>query len=1209
MMPTNEGHWNRFRRGLTVLLAGAVICSSAALPVAAAEAAPMEQNTVTTEEAADKAAEATEMFDTNEVDSSDEEWGSTQTDTVEALGETENTTEEESVKETKSAAESTVKETKSAAESTVKETESAARVTESTVEVTKGAAEKTEATQSYTEYGADLKSETTAEDSKKAEVSAETEAEVDSTEMPEVTEDSVSTSIRGKNVEIDQQLAAEEQALASETSMLSRSVSAISMNNFTPEKEIAQISRCEINGSTKKINLTATINGAVEGNTVYLMELGAYEYSLDGKKPVASASVSGNTVALQTDLGENNTTGSKLYSKFVLAYLSNGRYISISDPSYITNPEAISLYDYDFPTASSKKGLQTSIMISDTMDLGVPNVAFNLRLEEFISDSSGVAFSYKGKTYYFNQERVSTYDRLLKEYYDNDMVVTMIILLGKASNTQGLIYDSASDTMGYSPSNYAIDTSNKEDAEWVEAIMTFLGTRYTREDAKYGQVVNWILGNEINTPRYYNWMGPVELETYAAETARTYRIFTTALRSCYSNVRTYFSMDFFWGTIPNNPDPLGSFSTRELLDQLDANLKAEGEINWNLAYHAYPYPFEDPAFWDDDSSVVNSSVDSRIINLNNIDVLTNYVKENYGEDTRILLSEEGFTSSNSKGENLQEKQAAAYAYAYYITEAQDMIDALIITRHVDHVGETSQNFYFGLWTNETGAMEKADRKKTVWEVFKYIDTPKSFNYTNSLLKYVDGVNAWNSSAPRLSGLDDDLFESMPEKESKSVYEPSSYQSAVQMDTSAWSSEYFDINNKNVYSGYINVLEQKADFTDKSAFLTKVNITSASSGNADVKIRVTAGDSYYEADGTYSVAALNSGKLIGVDLSSWEDRNKVTKIQVWVRIQGQGNCTFTLRECAMDVGKDTKVPVTEDNSTSDDNNNLSNTVAVIGNTHVQNIGWIDNTSGGIIGTEGRGLQMEALKLNLSNAALSGGISYSTHVKDIGWQDEVANGETAGTEGKGLRMEAIKINLTGKISEEYDIYYRAHVQNIGWQDWVKNGEIAGTENRSLQIEALEILLLKKESSSQPLTLVGASHVQNIGWVNNASGGIIGTEGRGLQVEALKLWMWINDSSLSGGINYSAHVKNLGWLNPVSNGEIAGTQGRSLRVEALKINLTGEIANQYDVYYRTHVQNIGWQNWVKNGEMAGTENRSLQVEALEIMLVKKGETAPSN
>ena len=63
----------------------------------------------------------------------------------------------------------------------------------------------------------------------------------------------------------------------------------------------------------------------------------------------------------------------------------------------------------------------------------------------------------------------------------------------------------------------------------------------------------------------------------------------------------------------------------------------------------------------------------------------------------------------------------------------------------------------------------------------------------------------------------------------------------------------------------------------------------------------------------------------------------------------------------------------------------------------------------------------------------------------------------------------------------------------------------------------------------------------------------------------------------------------------------------MEAIRINLTGEMAQHYDVYYRVHAQSYGWLDWAKNGESAGTEALSKRLEAIEIKLVEKGGLAP--
>ena len=123
------------------------------------------------------------------------------------------------------------------------------------------------------------------------------------------------------------------------------------------------------------------------------------------------------------------------------------------------------------------------------------------------------------------------------------------------------------------------------------------------------------------------------------------------------------------------------------------------------------------------------------------------------------------------------------------------------------------------------------------------------------------------------------------------------------------------------------------------------------------------------------------------------------------------------------------------------------------SHVSTIGWMQTvTNGDISGTTGRGLQMEALQIDLTG--LDGALSYRAHVADRGWLGWVTNRQTAGTTGLEKRLEAFQVKLTGNAAQSYDVVYRAHVQNIGWMDWVKNGETAGTTGRSLRIEAIQI-----------------------------------------------------------------------------------------------------------------------------------------------------------
>lgn len=55
-------------------------------------------------------------------------------------------------------------------------------------------------------------------------------------------------------------------------------------------------------------------------------------------------------------------------------------------------------------------------------------------------------------------------------------------------------------------------------------------------------------------------------------------------------------------------------------------------------------------------------------------------------------------------------------------------------------------------------------------------------------------------------------------------------------------------------------------------------------------------------------------------------------------------------------------------------------------------------------------------------------------------------------------------------------------------------------------------------------------------------------------------------------------------------------------MKIQLTGQLAERYDIYYRVHVQNFGWLDWAKNGSNAGTSNYNYHIEAIQVAIQRK-------
>ena len=264
------------------------------------------------------------------------------------------------------------------------------------------------------------------------------------------------------------------------------------------------------------------------------------------------------------------------------------------------------------------------------------------------------------------------------------------------------------------------------------------------------------------------------------------------------------------------------------------------------------------------------------------------------------------------------------------------------------------------------------------------------------------------------------------------------------------------------------------------------------------------------------------------------------------------------------------------------------------THIQDIGWQNQVKDGeMAGTEGQAKRLEAIKITLKD--LSGvKIKYQTHIQDIGWQDWKYDGTLAGTEGQSKRLEAIKIEL--EENDKYSIMYRVHIQDIGWQDWRYDGEKAGTEGQSKRLEAIQIKIVEKQTS---ISANYSVHVQDIGWQNwKAEEKIAGTEGQSKRLEAIKIELLTNIKNLK--LKYRVHIQDIGWQDWKDSEEMAGTEGQSKRLEAIQIKL--ENTQDYSIEYRVHVQDIGWQDWVKDGKTSGTEGQSKRLEAIQIRIISK-------
>lgn len=507
---------------------------------------------------------------------------------------------------------------------------------------------------------------------------------------------------------------------------------------------------CTTDGSN--VNITASVSGpapdsAVFDNYWYLFELQPYEDELKDRTNYTAWWTRGDKVSYSLPLNFG-TSSDRLYSKFVLAVYDGTKYYAISEPAYITNPEALAKNTAPLKSPTTKKGLLLDgDLLSDAMELGVKHTSINIAFHQILGE--GIEYEYDGKTYHFSKKVIENYDKIVNTMRSKDIMVTAIILNGWNDNTPQLFLPGVKKS---SKANYYnFNASTEEGVETIKAIASFLAQRYSGAAGSPGKISNWVIGNEINNNEVWNYAGEMELEEYVREYMKAFRVFYTAIKSVNSNDRLYFSTDFFW----NEPEPsLVKYSAKDVINTFGAMVKAGGDINWGLSYHPYPDPLTEPEFWDDDETGrATESPDTIIVNFNNLHIMTDHLNRPEllapdGSTRSVILSEQGFTSKSATRGDVEKIQAAALAYAYYIADSNQDIDAIIMNRQVDNVYETKTSVALGLWECDMSSPDviKHTKRKLSWAVFRTIDRKSSLENTE-FAKEIIGIKKWSDVIP------------------------------------------------------------------------------------------------------------------------------------------------------------------------------------------------------------------------------------------------------------------------------------------------------------------------------------------------------------------------------------------------------------------------------------------------------------------------------
>jgi hypothetical protein len=504
-------------------------------------------------------------------------------------------------------------------------------------------------------------------------------------------------------------------------------------------KDFVTVESCLVDNKTSNIVLKATADEipVSDDDFYYLFALRIHNNEIGEDLAPIQERYKGGGIEFQFSRHIGSISG--LLYKYVVAVKIDDKYVAVSQPYYVTNPEEISIYKSNGDEADSKKGLlidPDKLLSGELEDLGIKHAAYNIPVSRILGKSTSeeyptIEYAYQGKGYEFNGEVISEYDLIFRTLTEKDVEISVIILNDLTSSYPQMIHPLARSGIGTAP-YYAFNGADEEGVEYMGAIASFLAERYSGRANGRGVISNWIIGNEINARKHWNYMERVGVSSYVEEYAKAFRVFYNTIKGINGASRIYISLDQRWDSNAGGAD---NYDAKDILDEFNRQMKAEGNIDWGLAIHPYNVPLTSPYIWKE-SKYVKDGVDTSMVTMANIHVVTDYLqKEDFltedGEVRSVTVSELGYTSSNG-----EEVQAAAIVYAYKAAEANPHIDAVLFSRQTDAAEEVAEGLALGI--NHIDG-----KRKYMYNVFKYMDTEQEEKYTD-FAKGIIGIDDWGT---------------------------------------------------------------------------------------------------------------------------------------------------------------------------------------------------------------------------------------------------------------------------------------------------------------------------------------------------------------------------------------------------------------------------------------------------------------------------------
>ncbi|MCR5196495.1 MAG: hypothetical protein K6D38_09255 [Pseudobutyrivibrio sp.] len=386
-----------------------------------------------------------------------------------------------------------------------------------------------------------------------------------------------------------------------------------------------------------------------------------------------------------------------LFKKFTVCVMSGGALTPVSNSMFITNPEAcatVACARMD----RGKKGILPALDVATAnknqpRDLGCQQVQLTVPLS-WISNGGG-SYNYNGKIYHFETAKLSGFDYSIRKYNNMGCQVSLIVVADQNAQTE---FISPYAYAGLGAHNYyGLNGATAEGVDLLGAAASFLANRYSGRG--FGQVDNFIIGNEVNAWGDWNYMNCGSLENFTQQYANAFRVMYNGIKSENASANVYVCTDQQWA----KAGAANYYAGKSFLTQFNSVIRSQGNIDWRLATHAYMTPLTSATPWAPSGSLAHSQ-NSPYISLQNIEVVTDFLCQKdflspTGAVRSVKLSEQGFTSLTG-----EELQAAAVVYAFMVAQNNSHIDGMILSREMDDPGEIGQGLANGLC--QTNGMKK-----------------------------------------------------------------------------------------------------------------------------------------------------------------------------------------------------------------------------------------------------------------------------------------------------------------------------------------------------------------------------------------------------------------------------------------------------------------------------------------------------------------------